>query len=109
MAYSGAYRRTPPAPEIAPYPPAPAPEHGHPSPGSANQERPEPDKSEPRLMPPGRAGNPRPRMDLGALFAKTEAAGMETDDLLMALILYLMYRESGDTDLLIMQGVMLLT
>ena len=34
---------------------------------------------------------------------------METDDLLMALILYLMYRESGDTDLLIMLGVMLLT
>ena len=34
---------------------------------------------------------------------------METDDLLMALILFLMYRERGDTDLLIMLGVMLLT
>ena len=51
----------------------------------------------------------RPAFDLGALFSKTEIAGMETDDLLMALILYLMYRESGDQDLLIMLGVMLLT
>ena len=51
----------------------------------------------------------RPSLNLGALFSKTEAVGMETDDLLMALILYLMYRESGDTDLLIMLGVMLLT
>ena len=51
----------------------------------------------------------RPILDLGELFRKTEVAGMETDDLLMALVLYLMYRESGDTDLLIMLGVMLLT
>ena len=57
---------------------------------------------------------PRPRrtpglsFDLGALFQKTEAAGWETDDLLLALVLYLMYRESGDTDLLIMLAVLLL-
>ena len=37
------------------------------------------------------------------------SANMETDDLIMALILYLMYRESGDKDLLIMLGAMLLT
>ncbi len=58
---------------------------------------------------PVRPNGRKPPFDLGALFAKTEAVGMETDDLLMALILYLMYRESGDTDLLIMLGVMLLT
>ena len=51
----------------------------------------------------------RPSFDLGSLFQKTEAAGWETDDLLLALVLYLMYRESGDVDLLIMLAVMLLT
>ena len=52
---------------------------------------------------------PRPSFDLWSLFQKTEAAGWETDDLLLALVLYLMYRESGDKDLLIMLAVMLLT
>ncbi len=52
---------------------------------------------------------PRPSFDLGSLFQKTEAVGWETDDLLLALVLYLMYRESGDQDLLIMLAVMLLT
>ncbi len=51
----------------------------------------------------------RPFLDLGSLFQNTEAVGWETDDLLLALVLYLMYRESGDTDLLIMLAVMLLT
>ena len=46
-----------------------------------------------------------------ALMKKLESmsTNMETDDLIMALILYLMYRESGDKDLLIMLGAMLLT
>ena len=43
-----------------------------------------------------------------ALVKKLESVSMETDDLIMALILYLMYRESGDKDLLIMLGAMLL-
>jgi len=51
----------------------------------------------------------RPSFDLWSLFQKTEAAGWETDDLLLALVLYLMYRESGDKDLLIMLAVTLLT
>ena len=67
--------------------------------------------------PPGMPEPPRrdrrpsrpPFLDLGSLFQKTEAAGWETDDLLLALVLYLMYRESGDTDLLILLAVMLLT
>ena len=84
MAYSGAFRREeagmPPAEEAA------APR--------------EPRRSEPRQ---------RPSFDLWSLFQKTEAAGWETDDLLLALVLYLMYRESGDKDLLIMLAVMLLT
>ena len=92
MAYSGAYGAGRAAPEETEVTPAAD------SPRPAGQ--PTPSRNAPR---------PRPSFDLGSLFAKTEAAGMETDDLLMALILYLMYRESGDTDLLIMLGVMLLT
>ncbi len=34
--------------------------------------------------------------------------GLETEDLLLILILYLMYRESGDKDLLIIMGAMYL-
>ncbi len=45
---------------------------------------------------------------LDALVKKLGSVSMETDDLIMALILYLMYRESGDKDLLIMLGAMLL-
>ena len=33
---------------------------------------------------------------------------LETEDLLLLLILYLMYRESGDSDLLIIMGAMFL-
>ena len=80
MAYSGAFRRESP-------PPSPAP---------LRQRRP-PQEQE------GLSGA------VGALMRKIESIHMETDDLIMALILYLMYRESGDKDLLIMLGAMLLT
>lgn len=46
---------------------------------------------------------------LQGLLKKIEAVGLETDDLLLALVLYLMYRESGDKDLLILLGAMLLS
>lgn len=36
------------------------------------------------------------------------AADIDTEDILLILILYLMYRESGDKDLLIMMGAMFL-
>ena len=90
MAYSGAFGKQPPEEEAVT------------SPGGEEEKA----GPTPARRPP-RGGGPLP--DLGTLLKKTEAAGMETDDLLMALVLYLMYRESGDTDLLIMLGVMLLT
>ena len=92
MAYSGAYGRrehfgqSVPEEEAAAVEAPPPPRQGHPP-------------AEQRGLP----------FDLGGIFGKIEAVGMETDDLLMALILYLMYRESGDKDLLIMLGAMLLT
>ena len=66
---------------------------------------------EPAKMTPPTEHAPERRggFDLGGILKRIEAAGMETDDLLMALILFLMYRESGDVDLLILLGVMLLT
>ena len=82
MAYSGADGRK--------QPPPPPPE-----------ERPEPERP-PRKQDPLSGA-------VGALVRKMESIHMETDDLIMALILYLMYRESGDKDLLIMLGAMLLT
>ncbi len=86
MAYSGAFQMRRPDP----------PEQGaEPSPGEQR--------------PPQRQD--RPSGAVGALMKRLESmsANMETDDLIMALILYLMYRESGDKDLLIMLGAMLLT
>lgn len=82
MAYSGAYgqREQRPAGEVAPSPPA-----------------------QPKI-PEGREP-----MNLQNILKKIEAIGMETDDLILALILFLMYRESGDKDLLIMLGAMLLS
>lgn len=84
MAYSGAFR-----------------------PGGAG--RPPEPEAETMREPRRTESRPYPSFDLWSLFQKTEAAGWETDDLLLALVLYLMYRESGDKDLLIMLAVMLLT
>lgn len=90
MAYSGRYRPDRPPSvvertEELPVKPAPRPQ-------------PKPNQS---------AGGPIP--GLSGILKKIEAVGLETDDLLLALILFLMYRESGDKDLLIMLGAMLLS
>lgn len=61
--------------------------------------------------PPPRPSPPQRRpglMDsLGRLLPGTREE-LETEDLLLLLILYLMYRESGDSDLLIVMGAMFL-
>lgn len=57
--------------------------------------------------PPPRPRRPPPGLDLRRLLP--EAVGeLETEDLLLLLILYLMYRESGDQELLIIMGAMFL-
>ena len=45
---------------------------------------------------------------LGSLVEKILPHGLETEDLILLLILYLLYRESGDNELLIMMGAMCL-
>lgn len=64
--------------------------------------------------PPKAKPNPPPLKNLGDIggpLGKLLPKGMpelETEDLILLLILYLMYRESGDSDLLIIMGAMFL-
>ena len=86
LAYSGAYR---PSEEkkAAEHPPDERPKTKH---GKTPENVPQP-------------------FSFQSILKKIEAAGLETDDLLLALVLFLMYRESGDKDLLILLGAMLLS
>lgn len=45
--------------------------------------------------------------ELGKIFGKLGSFSLETEDLLLIAVLYLMYRESGDKELLIMIGALL--
>lgn len=45
---------------------------------------------------------------LGGLASRLDLSKLETEDLILLLILYLLYRESGDEELLIMMGAMFL-
>lgn len=45
---------------------------------------------------------------MGGLLSQVLSDGLETEDLILMLILYLMYKESGDTELLIILGAMFL-
>ena len=70
--------------------------------------------SEPFPMPPPPPPWPPPQERPGFLsgllgrFLPGLQEGLETEDLLLLLILYLLYRESGDMELLIILGAMLL-
>ncbi len=44
---------------------------------------------------------------IGSILPKS-AGNLETEDIILLLILYLMYKDSGDTELLIIMGAMLL-
>ena len=89
MAYSGSYR----------------------SAGGYGRE--EPGEAPPAPCPEGHRQEMRPNEGLAQrllpVLKKLEAIDLETEDLLLLLILYLMYRESGEKELLIMMGAMLFT
>ncbi len=63
----------------------------------------------PGPMPPLRPVPPQPPpgLDLRRLLPGL-GAELETEDLLLLLILYLLYRESGDRELLVIMGAMFL-
>ena len=88
--YEGNTGRMRPLPEpedLAPPPPPPLP-------------------APPPPRPPRRSGFFPGFADLSRILPG--AAGFETEDLLLLLILYLLYRESGDEELLIILGAMFL-
>ena len=85
--YEGNTGRVTRLPEPHDLPPPPPPPPG--------PERPPP----PPPRPPG--------LDLGRLLPGL-GSGLETEDVLLLLILYLLYRESGDRELLMIMGAMFL-
>ena len=63
-----------------------------------------------KSAPPGRNNKPPPGLPGGGLqqlLQKFSLADLESEDLLLILVLYLMYRESGDKELLFILGGML--
>lgn len=104
--------------------PEPAALRRPPPPQPAQERRPPPRRNEGGPPPARRDGPyapyapaaPRGGADLAGLLPRGVKdalggllrGGLETEDLLLMLILYLMYRESGDKELLIVLGAMLL-
>ena len=80
-------------------------------PGEQSREAPTPGKRPP---PAGRGGErPGQSSILGSLenlgrVLPERIGELETEDIILLLILYLMYRESGDSELLIIMGAMFL-
>ena len=69
-----------------------------------------PDAPQPEIRPRPPApsgGNNKPGGGLQQLLQKFSLADLESEDLLLILVLYLMYRESGDKELLFILGGML--
>ena len=70
--------------------------------------------SEPERFPPEKREPPRPKpgrggsgMDLNAILNRLSPQRLEQEDLLLILILFLLWRESGDRELLIALGAFL--
>ena len=88
--YEGNTGRVTRMPEPADFPPPPPP----------------PVKRPPRPAPPPPRMS-RPGFDLGRLLPGL-GEGLDEEDLLLLLILWLLYRESGDQELLIIMGALFL-
>ena len=91
-------RSPPPRPAQPPGPQPPPPRPAPPTPRPARPPQPPPD----RRPPAGGLGG-----ILDGILGRLDIANWETEDLLLMLVLYLMYRESGDSELLIILAAML--
>ena len=91
-------RRSPPPPPRPAQPPGPQPPPPRPAPPTPHPPQPPPD----RRPPAGGLGG-----ILDGILGRLDIANWETEDLLLMLVLYLMYRESGDSELLIILAAML--
>ena len=89
--YEGNTGRVTRMPEPADFPPPPPP----------------PVKKPPRPAPSQPPRMSRPGFDLGRLLPGL-GEGLDGEDLLLLLILWLLYRESGDQELLIIMGALFL-
>lgn len=69
--------------------------------------RPPPPPVRPKPSEPAPGGLLNGLVDIGRLLPD-KIGELETDDIILLLILYLMYRESGDSELLIIMGAMFL-
>ena len=78
--------------------------------GAGDRPRPEPSLPDPGLPFPPPERPPAARSPLDALGRLLPGLGeaLETEDLILLLILYLMYRESGDSELLYTMAAMIL-
>ena len=85
---TGRFTRMPEPQDLPPPPPGPSPHPIRPVPGPRPPRHP-------------------PELDLRRLLPGI-GAELETEDLLLLLILYLLYRESGDQELLVIMGAMFL-
>lgn len=85
---TGRFTRMPEPQDLPPPPPGPRPPPIRPVPGPRPPRHP-------------------PELDLRRLLPGI-GAELETEDLLLLLILYLLYRESGDQELLVIMGAMFL-
>ena len=79
--------------------------------GAPQRQKPAQPTAPPRPVPgpaPGERRPPSPLFglsgDLGKILRRLSPAGLETEDLLVIVILYLLYRESGDEEFLIAIG-----
>lgn len=99
----------PPAPSLAPSPEN-APQSSAPQSTASVRARPAPQAAPPNGALFSSPGTAAALKKLTRLFqgATGELRELETEDILLFIILYLMYRESGDADLLIIIGAMLL-
>lgn len=73
-------------------------------------DRPIPPAPQPMPPPPDPCPPPRkrPAPELNKLLRRFDLRRLEQDDLLLLAILYLLYRESGEKELLIVMGAMIL-
>lgn len=94
-------RRSPPPPPRPAQPPGPQPPPPRPAPPTPRPARP-PQPPPDRRPPAGGLGG-----ILDGILSRLDIANWETEDLLLMLVLYLMYRESGDSELLIILAAML--
>lgn len=61
-----------------------------------------------RRNPPSARNTPSGAGLVGELFSRLSPEGLDTEDILLLMIFYLLYRESGDEEFLIMMGAMFL-